>query len=259
MAGKKKIETASANTISEIQNAKPVGSATGLRVGAVILWVLAIACELVAVLMLFGKIQITFMNTLTALIILIVLDLVFLIIGSQLWKKANHIKPASKKNPVKFWLWNNLGLIVAIIAFVPLIILLLTNKDLDKKTRMIAVAAAAVALIIGGAASIDYNPISSEEKEAAMAAITGGVYWTPYGKVYHTHVNDDGAQTQHVHTTDDGKDCPHLNRSDALTYGTVEEAIAAGRTRLCSYCAAHDAINTEGIALDGSDTEVPAN
>ena len=103
MAEKKhNINSASADTISNIQNAKPVGNAKGLRVGAVILWVAAIAFELVAVLMLFGKINITFMNTLTCLIVLLLLDLVCVIIGSQLWKKANHIDPASKKNKTKF-------------------------------------------------------------------------------------------------------------------------------------------------------------
>ena len=255
MAEKKKIGTASATTVSDIKNAKPVGNATGLRVGAVILWVAAIVFEVLAVLIIAGKLNITFMNTLTCLIVFIVLDLVCVIIGSQLWKKANHIDPASKKNPTKFWLWNNIGLIVAIFAFVPLIILLLTNKNLDKKTKTIAIVAAAVALVIGGAASIDYNPISSEEKAAAEAAITGGVYYTNFGKVYHTHVNDDGSVTQHAHTTDDGKDCPYLNRSDSLTYGTVEEAIAAGKTRLCSYCARHDGINTEGLLTDGNDAE----
>ena len=255
MAENKKISTASATTVSDIKNAKPVGNATGLRVGAVILWVAAIVFEILAVLVTFGKLNITFMNTLVCLIILIVLDLVCVIIGSQLWKKANHIAPASKKNPTKFWLWNNMGLIVAVFAFVPLIILLLTNKNLDKKTRTIAVIAAAVALLIGGAASIDYNPISAEEKAAAEAAITGGVYFTQFGKVYHTHVNDDGTVTNHAHETDDGKDCPYLNRSDSLTYGTVEEAIAAGKTRLCSYCARHDGINTEGLLTDGNDAE----
>ena len=110
MAERKKIESASENTVSTIQNAKPVGNATGYRIGAIILWVLALVCEVVAIFTLFGKITISFMNTLTFLIILIVLDLVFLVIGSQLWKKANHINPASKKNPTKFWLWNNMGL-----------------------------------------------------------------------------------------------------------------------------------------------------
>ena len=252
MAEKKhNISNATANTVSNIQNAKPVGNAKGLRIGAVILWVVAIAFELVAILMLFGKINITFMNTLTCLIVLLLLDLVCVIIGSQLWKKANHIDPASKKNKTKFWLWNNMGLIVAIFAFVPLIILLLTNKNLDKKTKTIAVVAACAALLIGGAASIDYNPISSEEKQAAEAAVSGAVYWTTYGKVYHTHVLDE----EFGHTLEDGKDCPYLNRSDALTRGTVEEAIAAGKTRLCSYCARHDNIDTTGILMDGNSAE----
>lgn len=237
-----KVEEA-AETVSgkkKTEAAKPVGNAKGLRIGAVILWVAAIAFELVAVFTLFGKINITFMSTLTFLIILIVLDLICVIIGSQLWKKANHIDPASKKNKTKFWLWNNMGLIVAIFAFVPLIILLLTNKNLDKKTQTIAVVAACAALLIGGAASIDYNPVSAEEKQAAEANISGKVCWTRYGKVYHIYVDDENW-------------CQHLNNSDTVIKGNVEEAIAAGKTRLCKTCA-HN-FNLEGIedlALGGS-------
>lgn len=158
----------------------------------------------------------------------IVLDLVFLVIGSQLWKKANHIDPASEKNPTKFWLWNNMGVIVACFAFVPFIILLLTNKDLDKKTKTIATIAAVVALAVGGVSSVDFNPVSMEQKEAAVETFGDTtVYWTQFGKVYHTH-----------------DDCSHLNRTDTLTYGTVEQAIAANRTRLCITCAKQDNITT---------------
>ena len=135
VTGKKKTEAA-----------KPVGNAKGLRIGAIVLWVAAIAFEIVAVFTLFGKINITFMNTLTWLIILIVLDLVCVIIGSQLWKKANHIDPASKKNKTKFWLWNNMGLIACAFCFVPFIILVLTNKEADKKTKTIATVAAVICL-----------------------------------------------------------------------------------------------------------------
>ena len=248
---KKTITTASDKTVSEIKKAQPVGNASGLRTGAIILWILAFAFEVLAVLVFFGKINITFMSTLTCAIIFIVLDLACVIIGAQLWKKANHIAPASKANPTKFWLWNNMGVIVACFAFIPLIILLFTNKNIDKKTKTVGIIVAIIALLIGGVASYDFNPISAEEKNAAMAAITDGVYYTPYGKVYHTHVIDDGTATGHVHMPDDEKDCPYLNRSDSLTYGTVEEAIAAGKTRLCSYCARHDGINTEGILTDG--------
>ncbi len=246
MAERKKIENASESTLSDIKNAKPVGNAGGLRVGAILLWVAAIAFELLAVLVAFSVITFTKINPLIPLLAFIVLDLVCLIIGSQLWKKANHIAPASKKNALKFWLWNNMGMIVAVFAFVPLVILLLTNKNLDKQTKTIATIAAVVALLIGGLAGHDWNPISAEEKEAAQAAVSGAVYWTAFGKVYHTHVTDEALG----HTLEDNKECPYLNRSDSLTRGTVEEAIAAGKTRLCSYCARHDNINTEGLLMD---------
>ncbi|MBR6097126.1 MAG: hypothetical protein IKP82_09370 [Oscillospiraceae bacterium] len=221
------------------------GNATGLRVGAVILWVLAFVFEILAVLIIFGKLNITFLPTMWLLIILIVLDLVCVIIGSQLWKKANHIRPASEKNNALFWIWNNMGVIVACFAFLPLIVIMLSNKNLDKKTKVVATVAAIVALLIGGAASIDYNPISAEQQQAAMVELgAADVYWTPFGKVYHTYVNEAGDEY-----------CPYLNRSEALTRGTVEQAIAAGRTRLCSWCAKHDGIDTSGILMDDGRAE----
>ena len=64
-----------------------------------------------------------------------------------------------------------------------------------------------------------------------MEAISQEVLWSPFGKVYHTH-----------------DDCSSLNQSDTLTYGTVEQAIAANRTRLCSFCARRDEIT--GVATD---------
>ncbi|MBR1457021.1 MAG: hypothetical protein IJ594_07685 [Oscillospiraceae bacterium] len=244
MAEPKKKKIVSADTGEEVAagskkrpaavQAAPVGNATGLRVGAIILWVFAIVFEILGVLVLFGKINLKFMPQMYQLILFIVLDLACVIIGSQLWKKANHIKPASEKNPTLFWLWNNMGVIVCAFAFVPFIILLLTNKNVDKKTKTIATVAAIIALLIGGATSIDYNPVSAEQQEAAMEAIVDDVYWSPFGKVYHTH-----------------DDCQALNQSEQLTYGTVEQAIAEGRTRLCSFCAKRDAIT--GVATDNVD------
>jgi len=147
-------------------------------------------------------------------------------------EKANHIKPASEKNKTLFWLWNNMGLIVAVFAFVPLLVILFTKKDLDKKTKTIATIAAIICLLIGGATSIDYNPVSQEQLQAAEAALGDEmVYWAPFGKVYHTH-----------------EDCGALNQSETLTQGTVDQAVAANRTRLCKICAKRD--NIEGVATD---------
>ena len=215
-----------------MKEAKPVGNAGGLRAGAIICWILALVCEAIGILSLFGKINITFMNTLTLVIVVLVVDLIFVIIGSQLWKKANHIDPASKKNKVKFFLWNNMGVIVCILAFLPYIILILKDKDnFDKKTKTIAAVAAVVALMIGGLTSIDYNPVSEEELNAAVQTIDGDVYWTQFGKVYHT-----------------SEECQHLNNSDTIIYGSVDEAIAANKSRLCKTCADRD--NIEGVATN---------
>lgn len=246
MAEKKKHKIVSASTGEEVKvgaettkkpvrQAAPVGNAGGLRAGAIILWVVALLFEVLALLVLYGKINLNFMPTLWQIIGFLVLDLVCVVIGSQLWKKANHIKPASEASPLKFWLWNNLGTIASIVCFVPIIILILASKDLDKKTKTIATVVAVIALLIGGVAGYDWNPVSQEQQKAAIEVLGDGeVYWAPFGHVYHTH-----------------EDCGALNRSDTLTKGTVGEAIAANRTRLCSFCAKRD--NISGVATDDVD------
>ena len=247
MAEAKKKKIVSASTGKEVsgsrkkatvkKQAAPVGNATGLRVGAILLWVAAIAFELLAWFVFIGKVNLTFLPVMAQLIGFLVLDLICVIIGSLLWKKANHIKPASEKNKTLFWIWNNMGLIVCAFAFVPFIILALTNKNADKKTKTIAVVAATIALLIGGATSIEYNPISAEQQQAAMTAIEGKVLWAPFGKVYHID-----------------ETCQALNQSETLTEGTVEEAIADGRTRLCAFCAKRN--DVEGVVTDQNVDEV---
>ena len=254
VAEEKKKKIVSADTGEEVdinniqkpaaQAAAPVGNATGLRIGAIILWVVAIAFEILALLVVLGKFDLKFMSQLAQLIVFLVLDLACVIIGAQLWKKANRIKPASEKNPLTFWLWNNMGVIVCVLAFIPFIIVLLTNKDIDKKTKAIALVVAIVALLIGGVSSYDFNPVSAEQQQAAMEAINSDVFWTRFGHVYHTH-----------------DDCQALNHSEELTYGTVEQAIAANRTRLCSFCAKRDDITgvvTDDIEVTDADIVVPA-
>ena len=110
MAEEKKKRIVSADTGEEVEagsrkktgmkEAAPVGNATGLRIGAICLWVVAIVFEVLALLVVLGKFNLHFLPTLWQLIILLVLDLACVIIGSQLWKKANHIDPASEKNKV---------------------------------------------------------------------------------------------------------------------------------------------------------------
>ena len=219
-------------------------SATGRRIGAFILWFLGITCEVLAILELLKKVSLPKFEMMVWLIILIVLDLIFVVIGSMIWKKANHIDPRSEKNKVGFWTWNNLGTIMSIIAFLPLIILIFTNKDMDKKSKGIVGAVAVVALLIAGISSYDFNPVSKEDIANAKAEIiaTGDyetnsdgeivVYWLPHSTKYHLHST-----------------CTHLNRtgtSSEITRGTLEQAYAEGLTEPC---------RTEIKALEKDKTE----
>lgn len=145
-----------------MKEAAPVGNAGGLRAGAIILWVVALVFEVLALMVLIGKVNLKFIPSLYQIIAFLVLDLVCVIVGSQLWKKANHIKPASEKNKFTFWLWNNMGLIVCAVAFIPFVIITLANKNADKMTKAIATVVAVIALLIGGLASYDWNPVSEE-------------------------------------------------------------------------------------------------
>ena len=223
----------------KVVQAEPVkGSAAGYRIGAIVLWLLAIACEILAILALTKNFTIRFTqngntNMLILLIGLIVLDFIFAVVAAQLWKKANRIKPMSEKNKFLFYLWNELGVIMACICFIPLIILLLKNNKLDKKTKTLVTIIAAVALLIAGVASADFNPVSAEQKAEAESTITDDVYWTTFGHKYHMDL-----------------DCQAIVNSSTVYQGTVTEAIESGRSTLCSFCAKRHADELDLDALN---------
>ena len=248
-AAKKAAQTVKKPQQTIVTPNKPTGGSTiGLRIGAVVLWILAIVCEVFAIMAILQYFIPPFgMSPLVFLIIMIVLDLAFAILAAQLWKKANHIKPMSeKRGKFLFYLWNELGVIMAVVCFLPLIILLLKNDKLDKKSKTIAAIVAIVALLITGAASADYHPITAEQKEEAEQQITTNVYWTQFGHKYHLNADEENG-------------CPYI-RTSTVYEGSVTEAIESGRTTICSYCAAHYA-EEMGLQLqslnveDAEDTE----
>ena len=208
------------------QTGDPKMRAKTRRIWAIVCWVIAIAFEVIGILRLTDVIN-WFSNCLSLeafLIICIVLDLIFVIIGSLLWKKANHIDPASEKNKTKFWIWNNLWTILSVLAFLPIIILVFTDKDLDKKSKKLVGWIAIAALVIAGLASYDYNPVSSEqleraEKEVLQVSPSGTVYWATYSKKYHVD-----------------KDCPAFSNSETVYEGTVRDAYERWLTDPCRRC-----------------------
>ena len=192
------------------------------RILAIVLWILAIVCEIFGILRLTDKI--TWLDKVPFVIGAIVLDLALFIPGSLLWKKANHIDPISEKNKVGFWCWNNLGTILSVLAFLPIIIFVLMNKDLDKKDKTIVTAVAAVALLIAGISSYDFNPVSSEDLERAQKEVIAEVgvdkvYWAKTGKKYHVD-----------------PDCPAFSQSEEIYEGTVADAYERNLTEPCRRC-----------------------
>src|SRR5574338_541004 len=103
-----------------------------LRLFAILAWVVAIAGEIFAILKLIHN------ETLVWLIVAIVVILILAVTGSMLWKKSNRLDPASEKDKVKFFIQNQLGAILGVLAFLPLVIAIFMNKDIDKKTKGIA-------------------------------------------------------------------------------------------------------------------------
>lgn len=201
------------------------GKAKQLRLFAFLAWLIAIAGEVYAILKLLNN------EMLTWLIVAIVVILVLAITGSVLWRRANRLDPASEKDKVKFFIQNQLGAIMAVLAFLPLVILIFTNKDLDGKTKGIAGSIGVIALLIAGITGIDFNPASVEKYTEQMNAqteyvktLTNGsdqVYWTSKGNKYHIY-----------------EDCQHI-RNREQSSGTVEDAFVArkiGDNELCKTC-----------------------
>ncbi len=218
---RKKAVSTSAEGGKNTITAKPKGNATGRRIGAVVLWVIAIALEVLAILVVFKKIDFPFdFDPIVFAIIFIVLDLICVIIGAMLWKQANHIDPKSEKNKTLFWIWNNMGLIVAVAAFLPLIILTLTNKNADKKSKVVVTVVGCIALLIGGLCAYEWNPLSAEKKAEQEGIFADSVlpeqsvYFTQTGKKYHLY-----------------RDCSHIVNRD-----TVYEAIAGSESNEGKSC-----------------------
>lgn len=224
------------------------GKAKQLRLFAFLAWIIAIAAEVFAILKLIND------DMLVWLIVTIVGILGLAITGNLLWKKANRLDPASEKNQFKFFVQNQLGVIMSVLAFLPLVILIFTDKDASKKTKGIAGSIAVVALLVAGITGVDFNPPSVEkytkqinEQTDIIQQLNDGVdhvYWTPAGNKLHLF-----------------EDCQHIRNSD-VSDGTVKEAWEArgiDNNEICKTCMNRSAkekdLNLQDI-LDQASSEV---
>lgn len=197
--------------------------AGNLRLFAIIAFIAAIGFEVWAIMLLQKPPAST-----AWLIGLIVADLIFAVTGSVLWQKANRLDPASERDKVRFFIQNQLGLIIAILAFLPLVILIFTNKNLSGKQKTLVGSVAVIALIIASVLGIDFNPPSQEqyaEQTKEVETLMNGVnhvYWTKSGKSYHLY-----------------PDCSYINtdRTAEIFEGTVAQARELKNiTDLCDRC-----------------------
>jgi len=138
------------------------GKAKKLRMFAGLSWLVAIGTEIAAiVLVIKDKFN---QGGLALLIGLLVVIAIFAIAGSIMWKKANRHDPASKAEPVKFFIQNQLGAIITLIAFLPLLAMIFLDKDMDPKTKKVAGSLGAVlALVATFVFGADYSPPSTEQ------------------------------------------------------------------------------------------------
>ncbi|HLS12786.1 MAG TPA: hypothetical protein VK050_11540 [Flavobacteriaceae bacterium] len=224
-------------------SAEAKGKAKQFRLFAFLAWFLAMAGQGFAIYKLIYEgllTRLTEDNTLLiTFIIVIVVILALAITGSTLWKKANRLDPASEKNKAKFFFQNQLGAIMNVLAFLPLVILIFMNKDADKKTKGIAGSIAVVALLIAGISGVDFAPPSIEKYTEEINAQTevvkslnhdqDNVYWTRAGNRYHIF-----------------KDCQHIVGRDEINNGTTKESWEEkGISELCKTCESRAKRNLE--------------
>ncbi len=194
--------------------------ATTFRILAIVLWLLAIGTEAFAIFWVLKQSPIN----MVLLIILLVVIAALAIGGSLLWKQSNRLDPASKSDKVRFFVQNQLGVIISAIAFVPLIILIFTNKNMSGQQKAIAGIIAIVLLGASGTIGASVNPPSTEQYASETQQVTdatGGqnlVYWTKSGKVFHLCADASAVNLQ--------------SKDNQIYSGTVAEAHAAGKSRL---------------------------
>jgi len=194
-----------------------------LRIFAFLCWILAMAGQVFAILKLISN------ETMVWLIVAIVVILILAVAGNLLWKKANKLDPASEKDKVKFFIQNQLGAFMGILAFLPLVIFIFTNKNIDGKTKGIAGSIAAVAMVIAGVSGVDFNPpsvekyteqINEQNNTLKELNVTGDVFWAKAGNKYHTD-----------------RDCHYIDGKSDVTSGSVKDSFEQkGISELCKAC-----------------------
>ncbi|MFT3989474.1 hypothetical protein [Aestuariivirga sp.] len=210
------------------------GSATRLRIFAVIAWAIAIAGEAVGIYFLMHhKFDAGNNNgNMPLLIGLLVGIAVFAIAGSMMWKAANRHDPASKAEPFRYFVQNQLGAIITLIAFLPLLVLIFMDKDMDPKNKQIAGGVGAVLAVIAVLLGVDFKPASveqyTEDMNQCAAQIKAGQPTTACSPDVAAQAQDIARDSSAV--ADATKDAQHPNGQDVVYWIAPENGAKKSST-----------------------------
>ena len=228
-----------------------------LRIFASLAWVVAIGTEIAGIFLLmkdkFNE------GNLALLVGLLVVIAVFAIGGSLMWKAANRHDPASKADKFKFFVQNQLGAIITVVAFLPLLVLIFLDKDMDPKNKKIAGGVGVVLALLATAMGIDFKPPSTEQYTQDMnkcaAQIKAGEPTTACSPAVAEQAKEIARDTEKVMSATNGQDvvywiapkngkksdhdlvfhlCPDVStlRGKTVNKGSVTEAYAQNAKRL---------------------------
>ena len=142
-------------------NQEQKSAARRLRIFAVLAWAVAIGGEVAGIYLL--KQHKFDSGNLPLLIGILVAIAVFAIAGSMMWKAANRRDPASKADAFRYFVQNQLGAIITLIAFLPLIVLIFMDKDMDAKNKQIAGGIGVVLAVLATLIGVNFQPPSVEQ------------------------------------------------------------------------------------------------
>jgi len=205
-------------------------AATRLRIFAAIAWAIAIGGEIFGIVLLrqhkFDH------GNLPLLIGILVGIAAFAIAGSLMWKAANKHDPARESDKARFFFQNQLGAIITVMAFLPLLVLIFMDKDMDPKNKKIAggigVVLAAAATLIG----VSWNPPSVEQYTKDMNTCAAQIKANQPTTACSPEVAEQAkAIAQDSKTVADAtKDATHPNGQDVVYWIAPENGAAKATT-----------------------------
>lgn len=142
--------------------------ASSARIIALVLWVLAIAGEAFIIFWVLKQPHVNMVLLIGGIVVIGVLA----VLGDLQWKRANQLDPASTSEPLRFFIQNQLGAIISLIAFLPMVIMIFLNKNMTGQQKGLAGGVGIVVLVIAAFMGISFKPPSVEQYATTANAMT---------------------------------------------------------------------------------------